>query len=298
MAEIKRVGVVGAGLMGHGIAQVAAETGYDVVLRDVEQGFVDKGLAAVETQLRKAVEKGRATQGDADAVLGRITGTTDLAAMADRDIVVEAIPEVLELKRSLWAELDAIAPEHTIFATNTSALSVIEQASATSRGDRVVGLHFFSPVQRMALVEVVRSIMTSDETMAAAEAWVAAIGKHPVPTRDTAGFIVNRLLVPYMADAIRALEEGVGTADQIDAAMKAGAGHPVGPLMLGDLVGLDTLAKSCENMYDELRNERFAAPPTLRKMVAAGWLGRKTGMGFYDWSGGEPVANAGLSPTR
>lgn len=292
MAEIKRVGVVGAGLMGHGIAQVAAEAGYDVVLRDVEQRFVDAGIAGIEKQLAKAVEKGKASQEDADAVRNRITGTTELEALADRDIIVEAIPEVLDLKRALWSELDGIAKETTIFATNTSALSVVDQAAATQRPDRFVGLHFFSPVQRMALVEVVRAITTSDETMAAAEQWVTGIKKQPIPTRDTAGFVVNRLLVPYMADAIRALEEGVGTADQIDAAMKAGAGHPVGPLMLNDLVGLDTLLKTCENMYDELRNERFAPPPTLRKLVAAGWFGRKTGKGFYDWSGEAPVPNA------
>ena len=285
MTEIKRVGVVGAGLMGHGIAQVAAQAGHDVVLRDVEQGFVDKGLASIEKRAKD----------DAEAVLSRITGTTELDARADCQIVVEAIPEQLDLKRALWSDLDPIVDEAAIFATNTSALSVIEQASATERGDRFVGLHFFSPVQRMALVEVVRAITTSDETMAAAEAWVQAIGKQPVPTRDTAGFIVNRLLVPYLADAIRALEEGVGEADQIDAAMKAGANHPMGPLMLCDLVGLDTLAKSCANMYDELRQERFAPPPTLRKLVAAGWHGRKTGMGFYDWSGDEPVPNTGVT---
>jgi 3-hydroxybutyryl-CoA dehydrogenase len=295
MAEIKRVGVVGAGLMGHGIAQVAAEAGYDVVLRDIDQGFVDKGRAAIETQLRKAVEKGKTSQEDADAALARVTGTTDLAALADRDIVVEAIPEQLDLKRELWSQLDDVVQDGAIFATNTSALSVVEQASATQRADRFVGLHFFSPVQRMALVEVVRAITTSDETMEAAGAWVRAIGKDPVPTRDTAGFIVNRLLVPYMADAIRALVEGVGTVDEIDAAMKGGAGHPVGPLMLGDLVGLDTLAKTCSNMFDELRERRFAPPPTLRKMVAAGWVGRKAGMGFYDWSSGEAVPNAGLA---
>ena len=295
MAEIKRVGVVGAGLMGHGIAQVAAEAGYDVVLRDIDQGFVDKGRAAIETQLRKAVEKGKKTQEDADAALARVTGTTELDALADRDIVVEAIPEQLDVKRALWAELDPVAAEHTIFATNTSALSVIDQAAVTQRPDRFVGLHFFSPVQRMALVEVVRAITTSDDTMASAEQWVSGIGKQPIPTKDTAGFIVNRLLVPYMADAIRALEEGVGTADQIDAAMKAGAGHPVGPLMLNDLVGLDTLKKTCDNMYEELRDPRFAPPPTLRKLVAAGWHGRKTGMGFYDWSGPAPVPNPGAA---
>jgi 3-hydroxybutyryl-CoA dehydrogenase len=294
MAEIKRVGVVGAGLMGHGIAQVAAEAGFDVVLRDVEQGFVDKGIAAIETQLRRAVERGKATQEQADATLGRITGTTDLAALADRDLVVEAIPEVLELKRSLWSELDGVVGDQAIFATNTSALSVIDQAAATGRGDRFVGLHFFSPVQRMALVEVVRCITTSDATMAAAEAWVRGIGKQPIPTRDTAGFIVNRLLVPFMADAIRALEEGVGSVDEIDAAMKGGAGHPMGPLMLNDLVGLDTLQKTCSNMYEELRDARFAPPPTLRKLVAAGWLGRKTGRGFYDWTGEMPVPNPGI----
>lgn len=295
MAEIKRVGVVGAGLMGHGIAQVAAEAGHDVVLRDIDQGVVERGRAAIETQLRRAVEQGRRTQEEADAALGRVTATTDLAALADRDLVVEAIPEVLALKRSLWDELDGVAAEHAIFATNTSALSVVDQAAATGRPDRFVGLHFFSPVQRMALVEVVRAITTSDATMAAAEAWVSGIGKQPIPTKDTAGFIVNRLLVPYMADAIRALEEGVGAADRIDAAMKAGAGHPVGPLMLNDLVGLDTLQKTCENMYEELREPRFAPPPTLRKLVAAGWHGRKTGLGFYDWSGERPVPNAGAA---
>ena len=285
MTQISKVGVVGAGLMGHGIAQVAAEAGFDVVLRDVEQSFVDQGLASIE---KRAKDR-------AGEVLGRIRGTTDLADLADRDIVVEAIPEQLDLKRDLWSQLDGIVQDAAIFATNTSALSVVEQASATARADRFVGLHFFSPVQRMALVEVVRAITTSDATMDAASAWVSAIGKDPVPTRDTAGFIVNRLLVPYMADAIRALEEGVGTVDEIDAAMKGGAGHPVGPLMLGDLVGLDTLAKTCSNMYDELRERRFAPPPTLRKMVAAGWHGRKAGMGFYDWSAGEAVPNAGLA---
>jgi 3-hydroxybutyryl-CoA dehydrogenase len=295
MAEIKRVGVVGAGLMGHGIAQVAAQAGFDVVLRDVEQRFVDKAMASIGQQLAKAVERGKVTQEDADAALQRITATTELEALADRDLVLEAIPEVLDLKRALWADLDPIVQDGAIFATNTSALSVVEQASATSRPDRFVGMHFFSPVQRMALVEVVRAITTSDDTMEAAKQWVAAIGKDPIPTRDTAGFIVNRLLVPYMADAIRALEEGVGAVDEIDAAMKGGANHPVGPLMLNDLVGLDTLAKTCANMYDELRDERFAPPPTLRKLVAAGWLGRKSGMGFYDWSGGEPVPNPGVA---
>jgi 3-hydroxybutyryl-CoA dehydrogenase len=265
MAEIRRVGVVGAGLMGHGIAQVAAEAGFEVVLRDIEQGFVDKGLAAI----------GKRAKDRAEEVLGRITGTTDLDALADRDIVVEAIPEVLDLKRELWADLDGVVQDGAVFATNTSALSVVEQAGATRRPDRFVGLHFFSPVQRMA--------------------WVEAIGKEPIPARDTAGFIVNRLLVPYMADAIRALEEGVGGVEQIDKAMQRGANHPVGPLMLGDLVGLDTFEKTCRNMEDELRERRFAPPPTLRKMVAAGWLGRKAGMGFYDWSGEAPVPNAGLA---
>ena len=285
MPEIERVGVVGAGLMGHGIAYVAAAAGHDVVLRDVDRAFVDRGLAGIARIAKDA----------ADEVLGRVTGTTELDALADRQIVVEAIPEQLDLKRALWADLDGLVSEDAVFATNTSALSVIEQAAVTTRADRFVGLHFFSPVHKMALVEVVRSIATSDETMAAAQAWVGAIGKQPVPTRDTAGFIVNRLLVPYMADAIRALEEGVGSADEIDAAMKAGAGHPVGPLMLGDLVGLDTFAQSCENMWEELREPRFAPPSTLRKMVAAGWLGRKAGKGFYDWSGPEPVPNAGLA---
>jgi 3-hydroxybutyryl-CoA dehydrogenase len=297
MAEITKVGIVGAGLMGHGIAQVAAEAGFDVVMRDVEQRFVDKGIEAIDKQLARAVGRGTLGAEEANTIRGRVSGTTDLDGLADRDIVVEAIPEVLELKRTLWAELDPIVQPSAIFATNTSALSVIDQAAATGRGDRFVGLHFFSPVQRMALVEVVRAITTSDATMDAAAAWVSAIGKTPIPTRDTAGFVVNRLLVPFMADAIRALEEGVGRVDEIDAAMKAGANHPVGPLMLNDLVGLDTLKKTCDNMYDELRQERFAPPPTLRKLVAAGMLGRKSGMGFYDWSGETPVPNPGLTAT-
>ena len=203
MAEIKRVGVVGAGLMGHGIAQVAAEAGYDVVMRDVEEGFVAKGRAAIEAQLRKAVEKGTRTQDEAGAILARITGTTDLAALADRDIVVEAIPEVLEVKRALWTELDPIAAEHTIFATNTSALSVVDQAGVTTRPDRFVGLHFFSPVQRMALVEVVRAITTSDATMAAAEAWVSGIGKQPIPIDAVVDGMVELLTASSAASESR-----------------------------------------------------------------------------------------------
>jgi 3-hydroxybutyryl-CoA dehydrogenase len=289
--EIKKVGVLGAGLMGHGIAQVAAQAGYDVVLREADQASLDKGLGKIEKQLARAVEKGKAEQADADEVRGRIQGTVDYSDLADCDLVIEAITENLELKLEMWKEIDSIVKEGALFATNTSSLAVIDQAATTSRPDRFFGLHFFNPAQVMKLVEVVRGITTSDETLEAGVAFTKSLGKLAVPTQDKAGFIVNRLLVPYMLDAIRAYEEGVGTVEEIDAAMKAGAGHPMGPLQLADFVGLDTMGSICDVMFDEFRERRFAQPPTLRKMLAAGWYGRKSGMGFYDYSGDEPVQN-------
>jgi 3-hydroxybutyryl-CoA dehydrogenase len=290
--EISKVGVLGAGLMGHGIAQVAAQAGYDVVLREVDQGRLDKGLGKVDKQLARMVEKGKLD--DAAQVRQRIVGTLDYADLADCDLVIEAITEDLDAKLEMWKEVDAVVKPEAVLATNTSSLAVIEQAAATTRPERFLGLHFFNPAQVMKLVEVVRSITTSDEAFEAGRTFTERLGKLGIPTRDKAGFIVNRLLVPYMLDAIRALEEGVGSIDEIDEAMKAGAGHPMGPLTLADFVGLDTLGSICDVMFDEFRERRFARPPTLRKMLAAGWYGRKSGKGFYDYSGDQPVPTTTL----
>jgi 3-hydroxybutyryl-CoA dehydrogenase len=295
MADIKKVGVLGAGLMGHGIAQVTAEAGYDVVLREVDDDHVRKGIGNIEKQLARAVEKGKREQADADAVRGRIEGTTDYGALADCDLVLEAITEDLGLKLEMWREVDQISKPEAFFATNTSSLAVIDQAATTSRPERFLGLHFFNPAQVMKLLEVVRCVTTSDEAFQVGLDYGERLGKECVQTRDSAGFVVNRLLVPYLLDAIRAYEEGVGSIAEIDAAMKAGAGHPMGPLTLSDFVGLDTLGAICDVLFEEFREKRFARPPLLRKMLSAGWYGRKSGMGFYDYSGGEPVPNPGIA---
>jgi 3-hydroxybutyryl-CoA dehydrogenase len=287
---IKTVGVVGCGLMGHGIAQVAAQCGYEVVVREIDQGALDKGLGKIEKQLSRAVERGKLEQADADAARGRIKGTFDYGDLAGSDLVLEAITEGLDLKREMWREVAQVAAPDAVFATNTSSLAVIDQAVVTGRPERFLGLHFFNPPQVMQLVEVVRSVATSDEAFDTGRRFAESLGKLAIPTKDKAGFIVNRLLVPYMLDAIRAYEEGVGTIDEIDEAMKAGAGHPMGPLTLADFVGLDTLGSICDVLFDEFRERRFARPPTLRKMLSAGWYGRKSGRGFYDYSGDAPVA--------
>jgi 3-hydroxybutyryl-CoA dehydrogenase len=292
--EIKKVGVLGCGLMGHGIAQVAAQAGYDVVVREVDQDTLDKGLGKIEKQLARAVEKGKAEQADADAVRQRIQGTLDYGDLAECDLIIEAITEDLGKKLEMWREVDGVVQNGAVFATNTSSLPVIDQAAATSRPESFLGLHFFNPAQVMKLVEVVRAVTTSDEAFAAGQAFTDKIGKAGIPTKDKAGFIVNRLLVPYMLDAIRAYEEGVGSVSEIDEAMKAGAAHPMGPLTLADFVGLDTMGAICEVMFDEFRERRFAKPPTLRKMLAAGWYGKKSGKGFYDYSGDSPVENPGI----
>jgi len=294
MAEIKTVGVLGAGLMGHGIAQVVAQAGYDVVLREVDDDRLGRGVGKIEKQLARAVEKGKLEQGDADAVRGRITPTLDYADFAGCDLVIEAITEDLGLKLEMWREIDGIVKAEAYFATNTSSLAVVDQAAATSRPERFLGLHFFNPAQVMALVEVIRAVTTSDEAFQVGLEFAGRLGKQPVQTRDSAGFIVNRLLVPYMLDAIRAYEEGVGSIAEIDDAMKAGAGHPMGPLALADFVGLDTMGAICDVLFDEFRERRFARPPLLRKMLSAGWYGRKSGMGFYDYSGETPVPNPGI----
>jgi 3-hydroxybutyryl-CoA dehydrogenase len=292
--RIERVGVLGAGLMGHGITQVAAQSGYEVVVREVDQSTLEKGIGEIEKQLARAVEKQKLAQDDAEAVRSRIQGTLDYGDLRDCGLVIEAITESLPLKLEMWREVDALVKDGAVFATNTSSLPVIDQAAVTKRPGQFVGLHYFNPAQVMKLVEVVRCVTSSDEAFDTALEFARSLGKLAIPTRDRAGFIVNRLLVPYMLDAIRAYEEGVGSATEIDEAMKAGAAHPMGPLTLADFVGLDTLGSICDVMFDEFRERRFARPPLLRKMLAAGWFGRKSGMGFYDYSGEAAVENPGI----
>ncbi|MFI4993518.1 MAG: 3-hydroxyacyl-CoA dehydrogenase family protein [Solirubrobacterales bacterium] len=292
--QIEKVGVLGAGLMGHGIAQVAAQSGYVVVLRETGEETLQKGITKIEKQLARAVEKGKSSQEDADAVRGRIQGTVSYADLADCDLVIEAITENLALKLEMWKEIDQIVKSDAVFATNTSSLAVIDQAAATSRPQQFVGLHYFNPAQVMKLVEVVRCVTTSEEAFETAMQFAQSEGKLAIGTKDRAGFIVNRLLVPYLLDGMRAYEEGVGSVSEIDEAMKAGAGHPMGPLTLSDFVGLDTLGSICDVLFDEFRERRFARPPVLRKMLSAGWYGRKSGMGFYDYAGETPVANPGI----
>ncbi|MEA2314639.1 MAG: 3-hydroxybutyryl-CoA dehydrogenase [Solirubrobacteraceae bacterium] len=292
--QIERVGVLGAGLMGHGIAQLAAEAGNQVVLREVDEAKLEKGISKIEKQLARAVEKERSTQEEADAIRGRIQGTVSYGDLADCDLVIEAITESLPLKLEMWREVDQIVKAGALFATNTSSLAVIDQAAVTGRPESFVGLHYFNPAQVMKLVEVIRCVTTSDAAFEAALAFARSEGKLAIPTKDRAGFIVNRLLVPYMLDAIRAFEEGVGSVSEIDEAMKAGAGHPMGPLTLADFVGLDTLGSICDVLFDEFRERRFARPPTLRKMLSAGWFGRKSGIGFYTYAGEKPQENPGI----
>jgi 3-hydroxybutyryl-CoA dehydrogenase len=286
---ISKVGVLGCGLMGHGITQVCAQAGWDVVVREADQGPLEKGIAKIEKQLGRAVEKGKLEQADADSVRGRITPTLDYGELADCDLVIEAITEDLDLKNEMWAEVDAIVKDDAFFASNTSSLPVAEQAAATKRPERFLGLHFFNPAQVMPLLEVVRAEQTSDEAYELGFEIGERLGKTTVAAKDNRGFIVNRLLVPYMLDAIRAYEQGVGSIEDIDTGMKAGASHPMGPLTLADFVGLDTLAAIAEVMHGAYGEERFAAPPTLEKLVAAGNYGRKSGRGFYDYSGESPV---------
>jgi 3-hydroxybutyryl-CoA dehydrogenase len=286
---ISKVGVVGCGLMGHGISQIFAQVGWDVVVRETDQGPLDKGMAKIEKQLARAVEKGKMEQSEADAVRSRITPTLDYGELADCDLVIEAIDEDLGLKKEMWVEVDSVAKDEAFFASNTSSLSVAEQAEATKRPERFLGLHFFNPAQVMPLLEVVRAEKTGNEAYHLGFEVGEKLGKTTVAAKDNRGFIVNRLLVPYMLDAIRAYEEGVGSIEDIDTGMKAGASHPMGPLTLADFVGLDTLAAISEVMVSAYGEERFAAPPTLKKLVAAGKYGRKSGSGFYDYSGERPV---------
>ena len=289
MTDIKRVGVLGCGLMGSGIAQVAAAAGYDTTVRDVSQQIWDKARAGIEKSLAKFVEKGKLPAADRDAALKRLHFTTATPDLKACDVVVEAVTEDLELKNALWRELDGLCGPAAIFASNTSSLTIAAMAAATKRGDRFVGLHFFNPVPLMPLVEVVRTVTTSAETFERTFAFARSLGKEPVAAKDTSGFIVNLLLVPYLNDAVRALEHGVASTADIDTAMRLGCGYPMGPLTLLDLIGLDTAARISDIMVDEYHEARYAAPPLLRRMVAVGWYGRKTGRGFYDYSSDPAV---------
>ncbi len=295
MAEIKRVGVLGCGLMGSGIAQVAASAGYETIVREVSNEIIQKGKAGIEKSLAKFVEKGKLAADARDATLQRLTFTTNTSALKGCDIVIEAVTEDLDLKNALWRELDALCGPATIFASNTSSLTIAAMAAATRRADRFVGLHFFNPVPLMPLVEVVRTVTTAVETFQRAYAFAKSLGKEPVAAKDNSGFIVNLLLVPYLLDAIRALEHGVGSVADIDKAMQLGCGYPMGPLTLLDLVGLDTTYKIAEIMFAEYREPKYAPPPLLKRMVLAGMHGKKSGKGFYDYSANPPiVSNLGL----
>jgi len=281
---IQKVGVVGCGLMGAGIAQVAAAAGFQTVVREVSGEVVEKGLKNIEKNLARLVEKDALDEGKKGEIRGRLKGTTALEDLKDCDVVIEAIIEQLPAKRELFNALDVLCPASTIFASNTSSLTITEIATATKRPERFVGLHFFNPVPVMKLVEVVRTIATDPAVYEEMVAFGAKLGKTPVRAHDSTGFIVNRLLVPYLLDAIRALEEGVGSIEDIDNSMKLGCGHPMGPLTLLDFVGLDTTYYISNIMFDEFHEKRFASPPLLKRMVLAGWNGRKSGRGFYDYS--------------
>jgi 3-hydroxybutyryl-CoA dehydrogenase len=284
--EMKKVGVLGCGLMGSGIAQVAAMAGFEVTVLETEQRFLDKGFSGIEKSLAKFAEKGK-LKDSADAVRARLKGSLKHEDLADCDIVIEAIIENLAEKKKMFATLDNIVKREAIFATNTSSISVTEVMTATKRPDRFIGLHFFNPVPLMALVEVVRTIATDDKVFDAAYEFGKMLGKTPVRTSDKTGFIVNRLLVPYLLDAIRGYEEGIGSIADIDLAMMKGCGYPMGPFTLLDFVGLDTTYYITQVMFEEFKERRFAAPPLLKRMVMAGWYGKKSGKGFYDWSNPE-----------
>jgi len=282
--EIKKVGVLGCGLMGSGIAQVTATAGFDVTVLEVEQKFIDKGFAGIEKSLAKFAEKGTITALQKDEIRGRLKGSTNAQDLRDCDLVIEAIIENLEEKNRMYAAIDAAVKKEAIFASNTSSISITELMTATRRPERFVGLHFFNPVPLMKLVEVVRTIATANEAYETVFEFAKKLGKVPVRTSDKTGFIVNRLLVPYLLDAIRAYEEGVGSIPDIDQAMKLGCGYPMGPFTLLDFVGLDTTYYITHVMYDEFKEPRFASPPLLKRLVMAGWYGRKTGKGFYDYT--------------
>ncbi|HET6947029.1 MAG TPA: 3-hydroxybutyryl-CoA dehydrogenase [bacterium] len=282
--EIKRVGVVGCGLMGSGIVEVCARAGYDVVVREVDEALLGTGVSRVEGSLRRAVERGKLAAPDMETARRRIKGTTALADLGDADLVIEAVIEKMEMKKEVFIELDRLCPPRTIFASNTSSLSITEMASVTKRPGHVLGMHFFNPVPVMKLVELIRGLETSDATMTAGRSFAESVGKTVVVCKDSPGFIVNLLLVPYLLDAVRALELGIATKEDIDTAVQLGLAHPMGPLTLLDYVGIDTTYYIAEAMFEEFKDARYAAPPLMKKMVLAGRHGRKTGRGFYEHS--------------
>jgi 3-hydroxybutyryl-CoA dehydrogenase len=282
--QITKIGVVGCGLMGSGIVEVCTRAGYEVVVRELNEPLLQKGLMRIQGSLSKAVARGKASQEQADQALARIQGTLSLADFADCDLVIEAAIENMEIKKQVFSELDGILPCHAIVASNTSSLCVTEMASVTERGDKVLGVHFFNPVPVMPLIEFVRTILTSDETMRTMRQFGASLGKTMVTAKDTPGFIVNRLLIPYLLDAVKVYEDGLASKKDIDTAIKLGLNHPMGPLTLLDFVGLDTTLFIADAMFEEYKDPRYAAPPLLRRMVLAGHLGRKSGKGFYDYA--------------
>lgn len=290
MAEIKRVGVLGCGLMGSGIAQVCAAAGYETLVREVSDELCERGLGGIAKQLGKSVDKGKMAAEDRDAIVGRLKGTTKLEDLRDCDIIIEAVVEDLAVKNEMWKTLDGVCGPDTIFASNTSSLTIADMAAATNRPERMVGLHFFNPVPVMKLVEVVKTIATDAQVFDTAFEFAGSLGKEPIVCKDNSGFVVNLLLVPYMMDSIRALEQGVATTEDIDKGMRLGTGYPMGPFTLCDFVGLDTLDKIGGIMFEEYKEKRYASPPLLKRMVSLGYFGRKSGKGFYDYSGEQPVA--------
>jgi 3-hydroxybutyryl-CoA dehydrogenase len=295
MKEIRKVAVLGGGLMGSGIAQVSAAAGFPTSVREVSEAVATKSRQAIEKSLAKGIERGKTTEAERDKTLGNLKFVTDLKELADADLFIEAVVEDLEVKNTLWGQLDKLAGPDAIFASNTSSLTIIAMAAASGRPDRMLGLHFFNPVPVMKLVEVVRTITTSEETERRALDFVRALGKEPIRAKDSSGFVVNLLLIPYMLDAINALESNVASVEDIDKGMQLGAGHPMGPFTLLDFVGLDTAYKIAEIMFEEYRDKRYAPPPLLKRMVLAGMLGKKSGRGFYDYSVNPPtVSSLGL----
>jgi len=295
MKKIERVAVLGGGLMGSGIAQVSAAAGFPTVIREVSEALCAKARQSIEKSLTKAIEKGKATEAERDKTLANLRCVTELKELRDCDLFVEAVVEDLEIKNSLWSQLNELARPDAIFASNTSSLTIIAMAAASGRPDRMLGLHFFNPVPAMKLVEVVRTITTSEETEQRAMEFLRSVGAEPIRAKDSSGFVVNLLLVPYMIDAINALESNVASVEDIDKGMQLGAGHPMGPFTLLDFVGLDTVYKIAEIMFAEYRESRYAPPPLLKRMVLAGMLGKKSGKGFYDYSSTPPrVSNLGL----
>jgi len=281
--EIKKVGVVGCGTMGSGIAQVCAQSGYQVVVSEINDELLNKGLASIDSSLARSVERGRLSQEEKDATINRIKGTTQYRDFSECDLMIEGATEQMDLKKKIFAELDKVCPEHTILSSNTSCLSIIDIAVVTRRPEKVLGLHFFNPVPAMKLLEIVRTIATSEDTLNIARDFGQSVGKSIVIAQDAPGFIVNRLLVPFILNAIRMYDSGIATKEDIDTGINLGLNHPMGPLTLADLIGLDTLHFIASSIYEELKDPAYASPPLLTKMVTAGWLGRKTGKGFYEY---------------